>query len=107
LGSLTKQGSGVWTIDKDLSAPASTNVIAGTLNVAENSALTSPLVTIENGGTLMGSGIISGNLTNFGLVSPGNSPGTLTVSGDYTQSQNGRYVLKWRARVRASSTYWL
>lgn len=89
LGSLTKQGNSVWTIDEDLSAPASTNVIAGTLNVAENKALTSPLVTIENGGTLMGSGIISGNLTNFGLVSPGNSLGTLTVSGDYTQSPNG------------------
>src|SRR5262249_16019996 len=36
-----------------------------------------------------GRGIIGGDLTNSGIVSPGNSPGTLTVNGNYTQTANG------------------
>ena len=47
------------------------------------------------GGTLAGSGIINANngtvaVNNTGgTVSPGNSPGKLTINGDYTQSTNG------------------
>jgi len=33
-------------------------------------------------GTLMGSGTIIGNVTNGAMLSPGNSPGTLTINGD-------------------------
>ncbi len=38
-----------------------------------------------DGGTLGGSGSILGNLVNNGVVAPGNSPGTLAITGDYTQ----------------------
>jgi hypothetical protein len=42
------------------------------------------------GGTLRGSGQITGNLTNTsGTVSPGTSPGTLTVTGAYAQGAGG------------------
>ena len=88
-GFLIKQGAGIWTIDENLSAPVSTDVIAGTLNVAQNATLMSPLLTIESGGALTGSGIVSGNVINSGLVSPGNSPGTITILGNYTQNPNG------------------
>jgi hypothetical protein len=37
-------------------------------------------------GTLGGSGVIGSNLTVAGTVSPGNSPGVLTVDGNYNQT---------------------
>jgi outer membrane autotransporter protein len=91
-GSLTKQGSGTWIIDENLSAPVSTNLIAGTLTLA--ATLTSPSVTIGNGGTLIGTGTISGNVTNSGIISPGNPFGTLTIRGNYTQTSNGLFRLE-------------
>jgi hypothetical protein len=40
-------------------------------------------------GVLSGSGTVAGNVFNDGEVSPGASPGTLTVSGSYTQTGGG------------------
>ena len=37
------------------------------------------------GGGLSGNGTISGSVTNSGQCSPGASPGTLTINGNYTQ----------------------
>jgi autotransporter-associated beta strand protein len=88
-GSLTKQGSGNWLIDVALNAPVSTKVLAGVLTV--NNSLTSPLVTVQTGGLLKGSGVIIGNLVNVGAISPGNSPGTLTINGNFTQGAAGTY----------------
>jgi len=93
-GSLTKQGSGTWIIDENLSAPISTNVIAGTLNVAQNATLTSSTVTIASGGILTGTGTVSGNVTNSGIISPGNPFGTLTIRGNFTQTSTGIFRLQ-------------
>ena len=42
------------------------------------------------GGVLDGSGTINGNVVNTGgTVSPGDSPGTLTIAGNYTQGSGG------------------
>ena len=42
------------------------------------------------GGTLSGTGTISGNVVNFsGVVMPGDATGVLTINGDYTQGANG------------------
>jgi uncharacterized protein with beta-barrel porin domain len=44
-------------------------------------------VTVGTGGIVGGSGTIGGSLTaNGGIVSPGNSPGILTVGGNYTEA---------------------
>jgi len=88
-GSLTKQGSGTWIVDVAMNAPVATNILAGVLTV--DSSLTSPLVTVQAGGLLKGSGVIIGNIVNVGTLSPGNSPGTLTVNGNYTQGAGGTY----------------
>jgi hypothetical protein len=88
-GSLTKQGSGNWIVDVAMNAPVATNILAGVLTV--NSSLTSSLVTVQAGGLLKGSGVIIGNIVNVGTLSPGNSPGTLTVTGNYTQGAAGTY----------------
>jgi hypothetical protein len=40
--------------------------------------------TLTNYGTLKGTGSVIGNFNNLGSCSPGNSPGTLTIQGNYT-----------------------
>ncbi|HEY5075308.1 MAG TPA: putative Ig domain-containing protein [Pyrinomonadaceae bacterium] len=46
-------------------------------------------VTIQFGGSVTGSGFINGKLIDSGRVGSGNSPGRLTVQGDYTQNSDG------------------
>ena len=86
-GSLTKQGSGTWTIDTLLNAPVGTNVTAGALLV--EGTLASAQTVVNPGALLGGHGTIEGNLVNNGTVGQGNSPGTLTVTGNYTQGAGG------------------
>lgn len=47
------------------------------------------LPTLSNYGIFVGKGILTGNVTNYGTLSPGNSPGTLNIDGDYTQDVSG------------------
>ncbi len=64
---------------------------AGTSGSADF-ALRSGIVTVTNGvtvaplGKLSGSGRLVGNVVNQATVGPGNSPGTITVQGNYTQA---------------------
>lgn len=44
---------------------------------------------ISSGETFSGTGTIESNVTNAGTVSPGNSAGSITVQGDYTQESTG------------------
>ena len=65
------------------------NVDGGTLSVNGifgDTAANTAQVNVNAGGTLHGSGTIDGSVavTNGGTVSAGNSPGTLTVAGNYT-----------------------
>jgi autotransporter-associated beta strand protein len=86
-GSLVKQGAGTWIIDKPLSASAATAVLAGMLTVDQT--LNSPFVTVLNGAVLKGTGTITGSVLNSGMISPGHSPGTLTIGGNFTQTSSG------------------
>ncbi len=66
------------------SQTAGTTTLAGTL--ASNQTIS------IGGGILLGNGTVSGSLSNGGTVIPGNStssPGTLTVTGNYTQTSAG------------------
>lgn len=49
-----------------------------------------------NGGTavLTGSGTIHANTINGGLIGPGNSPGSLSIDGNYTQSADGTLLIE-------------
>ncbi|KQV79280.1 autotransporter outer membrane beta-barrel domain-containing protein [Rhizobium sp. Root1220] len=60
-----------------------TTVSGGRLAV--NGSITSP-VTTSGAGILGGTGTIFGDVTNAGTIAPGNSIGTLTISGNYTGS---------------------
>ena len=101
-GTLVKQGSGTWTIDRALAAPLGTEILAGTLIV--EAALTTAQVNISNGATLqLNSGGTVGSLVDSGsmifassgtvtfasvITGPGNviqnGPGTTILSGRNT-----------------------
>ncbi len=66
------------------SAPAAfTN--GGIITIGSGSKFTATSgVTQTAAGTLLGSGMLSGNLTSSGTIRPGNSPGILEIDGDLT-----------------------
>ncbi len=48
-----------------------------------------------DGGTLSGTGVIVGSLTNHGgYISPGHSAGTIAVTGDFAQGANGTLIVE-------------
>ena len=54
-------------------------------------------VTVGTAATLDGTGRIIGNLTNNGIVAPGNSIGTLTVQGNYTHNSGAVLEIEFDA----------
>jgi hypothetical protein len=65
------------------------NTGQGTLTIDSGATLFAPVVAIGDQGVLRGSGEIIGNVLNDGLVSPGTSTGTLSVSGNFAQNTVG------------------
>ena len=65
-------------------------------NMAINNKLTTAGGSVNlQQGTVSGSGTVGGNLNNSsGTVAPGNSPGILTIDGDYTQGGSGTLALE-------------
>ena len=49
-------------------------------------------------GTLKGTGTVQGDVVNAGTVAPGNSPGFLNVTGNYTQTSTGVLELEIAGR---------
>ncbi|MFT3882642.1 MAG: autotransporter-associated beta strand repeat-containing protein [Gemmatales bacterium] len=90
-GSLTKVGSGKFTLSGANTYTGPTNVNGGKLIV--NGSITSN-VTVAAGATLGGSGTITGSVTVNGNVSPGNSPGKLSLSGSISLADNSSYVVE-------------
>jgi autotransporter-associated beta strand protein len=66
------------------SNPGGTVVNLG--STAVNGTFTSNL---QNGGVLSGAGTVAGNVANSGTVAPGNSIGTLSVAGSFTNTASG------------------
>jgi hypothetical protein len=81
------------------------DVQAGTLSVPANytqnsgrtivrGTLEAPGVVDLQGGSLSGTGTVTGDVVNFAQVLPGRSPGVLTVNGDFTQTATGGPVFE-------------
>ena len=51
-------------------------------------------VVVDSNSVMTGTGTLVGTLTNRGTISPGNSPGTLSVVGSYTQTAGGTYAIE-------------
>ncbi len=67
---------------------------SGTLHI-NNTVVTGGGSVIGASGSITGSGMVVGDLENVkGTVAPGNSPGTLTVTGDFTQRVGGTLQLE-------------
>ena len=81
-----------------------TTVASGTLQVNGVSPTGSGDVTINSGGMLMGTGMISGNLTVSGILKPGNSPGYLAVGTNVSMASGSLYVQDIAGIAQASST---
>jgi autotransporter-associated beta strand protein len=81
-GQLWKNGSATLTLTGNNIYTGNTNISEGKLVL--NGNVTSSVLIYKNA-SMGGSGRITGNLTNLGTLAPGNSPGTLTISGNYTE----------------------
>jgi len=86
-GDLTKTGDGLLDLQSDAVTGGDTIVADGALAV--NGTLVTDNVLVQQEAMLKGNGTILGNVANSGTVAPGNSPGTLTVIGNFTQSSSG------------------
>jgi autotransporter-associated beta strand protein len=86
-GSVQQNGTGTTVLVGDNRYTGATTVNAGNLIV--DGSIASAQTLVNSGGLLGGRGSLGGNLVNSGIVSPGDSPGTLTVGGNYTQNAAG------------------
>jgi len=97
-GGIAKQGSGTLNLPANNTYTGPTSVTGGTLAV--NGSISSN-VTVGAAGTLGGTGTIAGNVTNAGTLAPGNSIGTITVTGNFVQAAGGIYQVEANAAGQA------
>lgn len=81
-GSLGKQGEGTLVLLGNATFDQGVTVEQGELRVDGN--LTGAFLTVAKGGTISGSGRVTANVTSNGTLSPGQSPGLLTINGNLT-----------------------
>ncbi len=86
-GNVVKMGTGTLILPGISTYTGSTTVDSGSLIV--DGSLASTETVINPGGSLGGHGTIGGNLVNNGTMGQSNSPGTLTVANNYTQTNSG------------------
>jgi autotransporter-associated beta strand protein len=75
-GSVTKTGTGIWTLSGKVKHAGSTTVNGGTLMVTADSIKGSSTVVVNTGGTIAGTPHITGPvaINTGGTIAPGNSP---------------------------------
>lgn len=102
-GLLTKTaGTGTSTINTPVSNSGTVRLVAGTVSFSGGYTQTAGFTSLDGGnmsvkgglglqgGVLNGSGRITGDVNNLGgTISPGHSPGTITIDGNWTQASNG------------------
>ena len=91
-GDFTKLGDGLLNLLGQVLVNGQATVSAGGLLV--NGEFTANGLTVLRNALLGGAGTIFGNVLNNGTVSPGNSPGTLTIVGNYTQGSSGNLAME-------------
>ena len=60
-----------------------------TLTVSNSGKVTAPQINVGALGKLLGDGTLVGAVQNSGIVAPGNSPGSMHVTGTFTQNPTG------------------
>jgi autotransporter-associated beta strand protein len=109
-GALVKSGTGILTLNGASTFAGTTTLDAGTLNLTSAGALGTSAVTVNAGtlvananlgnainllaGSLQGSGIVGAtNIAAGAILSPGNSPGTLTHA---SLTLTGGSIIEWQ-----------
>jgi autotransporter-associated beta strand protein len=102
-GALTKSGSGMLTLTGNNTYSGTTTIAGGTLRINGDHSGATGAVAVAAGGTLGGTGTVGGATTiqSGGTLSPGNSPGMLTLNGDLTWTVGGNY--NWQLYDAAGS----
>jgi autotransporter-associated beta strand protein len=90
-GGIIKQGVGTLTLDRMNTYTGPTLIKEGTLNVT---GILHSTVTVNEKTTLKGSGIIVGNVLNFGSVKLGDGVGSLTITGNHIQKSGSSFHIK-------------
>ena len=98
--------AGAVVVGNGSSFASSGNYVQTAGSTVVHGGLTAGLVDIQ-GGSLTGNGIITGNVTNAGLVGPGASPGTLNVLGDFTQLADGVLAIEIAGTDQGITYDWL
>jgi outer membrane autotransporter protein len=88
-----KAGSSNWTLTGTATYAGPTTVSAGTLLV-NGSLVSSSGLTVNAGATVGGSGTLPKTTINGGTLSPGNSIGTIAISGSLTFVGPGTYLVE-------------
>ncbi len=84
-GVVSMTGTSAWT---------NINVAGGRLIGQAGSTINADLVTVALGGTFGSAGIVNGDIDVFGTLSPGASPGTMTVNGDVTMRAGSNLLIE-------------
>jgi len=101
---VTKSGAGTWTLSGNNTYTGTTTISGGTLVISGTNS--GSAITVSSGGTLAGTGTGGDTTVNSGgKISPGNSPGILTVGG-LTLNGNGTYTWEMADATGAAGTGW-
>ena len=104
-GNLTKAGAGTVTLTGASDYSGQTTVSGGKLVV--DGTLSQSAVSVQNGGTLGGSGTVSAlTVASGGTLAAGNSPGELTVTGNVIWSGGGSYDWEINSFPGVAGTNW-
>lgn len=82
---------GNWSFNGDITGTSAINMTAGSFSL--NGTATGSTLTIGEGCTLGGNGTYA-DLINRGTLAPGNSIGTVTVTGDFTSAASSQMLIE-------------
>jgi fibronectin-binding autotransporter adhesin len=92
-GDLVQQNSGGTLTLTGANLVGNFSINAGTVYI-NGGGTTTTQTTIASGATLRGTGPLSGTITNYGTVFPGNSIATLVFNGNYTQASGSTLAIE-------------
>jgi autotransporter-associated beta strand protein len=100
---LTKQNTGTWELSGVNTYTGTTTVNAGVL-IVNGSIASSSLTTVNSGAALFGTGTVGSTVINSGgFLVPGNSPGTMTISGNLALQSGAFYIVQVNPTTASTS----